>query len=105
MKNCKQRNIVKNHLMKVLQLSIHRQCLPGDRNCKSERLTIDMLQQIVKLAQDNFQLFKDDTIEHKKSIIENFCRIAASNAGKIESETPKKERNGDNDKFSDAKFD
>lgn len=80
-------------LMKEIELSIHRYYLPGDKKCKKKRVTNDMLQKIVRLAQDNFETFKGGTYEQTKATIGDVCRIAATN----ESETPEEERNGNSD--------
>lgn len=93
----KQRNIVMSQLMQVVQLPMHKYCLPGERKCKRERLTNDMLQQIVRLAQDNFQVFKGDAFEQIKGAIGEVCRISASNSGTNEPETPTEEINGISD--------
>lgn len=84
-------------LMQIIQLPMHRYCLHADRKCKRERLTNDMLQQIIRLAQDNFQVFKGDTFEQIKATIGDVCGIAASDSDINESESPTKEINGDSD--------
>jgi hypothetical protein len=50
-----------------------------------------MFYQIIRLAQDKFQVFKGDTFEQIKAIIGDVCAIAASNSDISESESPNNE--------------
>ncbi len=70
-----QRNIEISQLMELIQLPMHKYCLPGDTKFKRERITNDMLQ-----PQENFQIFKGDTFEQIKTTIGEVCRIAALNS-------------------------
>jgi hypothetical protein len=56
-----------------------------------------MFYQIIRLAQDKFQVFKGDTFEQIKATIGDVCGIAASDSDINESESPTKEINGDSD--------